>query len=231
LVLLIASAVVVPACTAEAATINGCVKKKTGELRIRSSAKKKCPKGWKKIKWNTAGAVGKQGPPGTNGTNGVNGLPGPVINVNDASGAIVGQLLGVVPEGGAIYFVLRDGGLFFYLGSGQLFSLSQSPDWKTSDCSGTAYVRGSSSVTADTLAKLVGGLYRVVFRTNSAGTFGPPTAWKGHGTTESVVSTQLYERNSTTGVCQTDGAPFTGDLALLDEVPAPPDFTGPLTIG
>jgi hypothetical protein len=229
--MLVAGAVLVPATTGDAATINGCVKKKTGELRIRSSAKKKCPKGWKKIHWNTAGPAGKQGLPGTNGTSGVNGLPGPNISVKDASGAVVGQLLGVFPEGGAIYVVLRDGGIFFYLGSGQLFSFGTSPTFNATDCSGTAYVRVSSGFTTAMFAALIGGPFRIVFRTVSAGTFGPPTAWKGTSSSESVTSTQLYRRNSTTGVCETDGPVFTGDLVALDQVTAPPDFTGPLTIG
>ncbi len=46
-----------------------------------------------------------------------------------------------------------------------------------------------------------------------------------------MSATQLYRRNSNTGNCETDGAPFTGDLFFLDATPAPPDFTGPLTIG
>ena len=217
----------VPAATADAATINGCVKKKTGELRIRSSAKRKCPKGWKKITWNVAG---QQGLPGTNGTNGTNGPPGPVINVKDASGAIVGQLLEVLPSGGQIWSILRDGGSWLYLGSGQVYPLG-SPNFKANDCSGTAYLRVSSPFSAATFVALIGGPFRMVFRTINAGVFGPATAWAGSGASESVVSTQLYEHNSTTGVCQADGPVFTGDLAALTTVTAPPDFTGPLNIG
>ena len=222
----------VSASTAGAATITACVKKKTGDVRIRSgaAAKRKCPKGWTRVRWNTRGPAGKQGLPGANGTNGANGQPGPVINVKDASGAIVGQLLGVIPEGGAIYSILRDGGVWLYLGSGQVYPLT-SPNWKTSDCSGTAYLRVSSPFSTPTFVALIGGPFRMVFRTVSAGTFGTPSAWTGSGAFESVVSTQLYERNNSTGVCQTDGSPFTGDLATLADVAAPPDFIGPLTIG
>src|SRR6478752_3891116 len=88
------------ASAANAATLTACVKKK-------------CPKGWKKVRWNVQGAAGKQGAAGANGTNGAhgtNGAPGPIINLKDASGAIVGQLLDVVPEGLPIYTVWRDGG-------------------------------------------------------------------------------------------------------------------------
>src|SRR5690349_18840933 len=91
-VLVVAGAVLLPASGASAATLTACVKKKTGEMRLRQgkAAKKKCPKGFKKVHWSVRGPAGKQGAPGANGTNGVNGQPGPVINVKDATGAVVG---------------------------------------------------------------------------------------------------------------------------------------------
>lgn len=233
---------VVPVSTAGAATITACVKSDTGDLRIRfgAAAKRKCPKGWTRVRWSSTGAAGKQGIPGTSGIPGIPGIPGqpglaaPAFSVKDASGAVVGPLVSVFPSGGAIYFVLRDGGVYTYLGSGELFSLGGNPDFKTPDCSGTAFIKYSpaGTFTLATSVKLFGGTFRVVFRTNSAGTFGPASAWKGHGTSENVaVAIQLYKRDSTTGVCAADGAPFTGDLIVLDSVPAPPDFVGPLTIG
>jgi hypothetical protein len=185
------------------------------------------------VRWNTTGTAGKQGAPGIPGIPGTPGLlgpAGPAFSVKDATGAVVGQFMGVIPEGVPFYTVLRDGGLYFYLGSGQVYPIG-SPDWKTIDCSGTAYLKGGTSFSAGTLALLVGGPFRIIFRTSSAGTFGPTSAWKGHGTTEAVVTTQLYRRNSTTGVCETDGGVYTGDIAPLDPVTAPPDFGGPLTIG
>src|SRR6478735_3290281 len=99
-VLAVACAVLVSASAADAATLTACVNKKTGEMRLRTgkAAKKKCPKGWRKVRWNTKGAAGKQGTPGVNGTNGTNGAPGPNISVKDATGAVVGQLMGVIPE-------------------------------------------------------------------------------------------------------------------------------------
>lgn len=234
-VMLVSGAVLVPATAGDAATINGCVNKKTGELRIRSgkAAKKKCPKGWKKIKWNTAGPAGRQGLPGANGTNGANGLPGPNISVKDATGAVVGQFVGFFPEGGAIYFVLRDGGVFTYIGDGHLLGLGGSPSFKTNDCTGTAYLSTTSSqFSPATFAGLVGGPFRIVFRTLSAGAFGTPKAWKGTSNTETIgSSTSLYELNSSTGVCQLDTSTFTGTLVALEPVTAPPDFTGPLTVG
>ena len=228
----------VPASAVGATTITACVKAKTGELRIRTgaAAKKRCSKGWTRIRWGSTGPAGKQGKQGkqgvagSQGSSGTQGPAGPALNVRDATGAVVGQFMGIIPEGVPFYSVLRDGGLWFYLGSGQVYPLS-SPDWKTSDCSGTAYVRGGSNFSAANLALLVQGYYRVTFRTLSAGVFGPTSAWKGLGTTEAVVSTQLYNRDDTTGACQMDGAPYTGSIAPLDPVTAPPDFTGPLTIG
>ena len=235
----IAGVAVMPVSTAGAATITACVKSKTGDVRIRTgaAARKRCAKGWKRVRWNSTGPAGKRGLPGTSGTSGSpgtpgqQGVPGPVINVKDASGAVVGQFMGVIPEGVPFYSVLRDGGLYFYLGSGQVYPLG-SPDWKTNDCTGTAYLRGGSSFTAANLALLVTGSFRTIFRTiSAAGVLGPTSAWKGLGTTEAVVTTQLYRRNSTTGVCEVDGGPYTGNIAALAPISAPPDFAGPLTIG
>ena len=172
-----------------------------------------------------------QGPQGAQGPKGDQGPAGPNVQLKDATGAVVGRFLGLIPEGGAVYSVERDGGYWFYLGSGQVFSFG-SPTWKTSDCSGTAYLRNSSSsFSAATFALLVGGPFRVSFRTLSAGVFGPPSAWKGTGASETLgVATQLYRRDSTTGVCAADGGPTTGNLAALTPVDAPPDFAGPLAI-
>lgn len=227
---------VVPAASAGAATITACVKSKTGDVRLRSgaAAKKKCAKGWKRVTWNTSGPAGTRGLPGAAGAPGATGTQGPAgpaITVRDATGATVGQFLGLVANGIPFYSVLRDGGFFYYLGSGQAYPLG-SPDWKTSDCTGTTYSKGISSFNAASLSLLFTGPFRMTFRTLSAtGVFGPTSAWKGRGTTEAVAATQLYRRNGTTGVCETDGSPYTGDLGPLDPISAPPDFTGPLTFG
>ena len=145
----------------------------------------------------------------------------------------MGQLVAILPEGGAFYFVLRDGGLWMYLNDGHLFGFGSSPKYKTSDCSGTAYLSTSSDqFTPAQFAALVGGPFRLVFRTLNAGTFGAATAWKGTTTTETIASsTSIYELNDSTGVCQLDSSSFTGTLVALEQITAPPDFTGPLTIG
>jgi hypothetical protein len=234
-VLVVAGAVLVPASAASAKTLTACVNKKTGEMRLRQgkAAKKKCPKGWKKVRWSVQGPAGKQGTPGVNGTNGANGQPGPIINVKDATGAVVGQMVSIFPEGGAIYFVLRDGGLWTYLGDGHLYGFGSSPTFKTNDCTGTAYLSSSSSqFKPETLAALVGGPFRVVFRTLNAGDFGTAMAWKGTATTEKITSAiSTYELNDTTGACELDSSSFTGILVALEQTTAPPDFVGPLAIG
>ncbi len=245
-------AAVIPASTAGAATITACVKSKTGEMRLAKKKKTKkkkkvreCPRGWRRVRWNSRGSTGKRGKQGKPGTRGVAGAPGapgapgtqglqgitaPPLNVKDAGGAVVGQFMGLLPQGVPFYAVLRDGGFFYYLGSGQVYPIG-SPNWKTSDCSGTAYMGGSSGLGSASFALLVSGPFRMAFRTVSAGAFGPTSAWKGRGTTEAVVNVQLYDRDSSTGACQLDGGLYTGDLAPLDPVAAPPDFTGPLTVG
>lgn len=241
LIVAAAGIALVAAAPAAAATITICVKSKSGEVRFRSgaAAKKKCAKGWKRVRWSTTGKKGAAGIPGIPGLPGTAGAPGqqgltaPAFSIKDATGATVGALVGFLPQGFPFYSVLREGGVFQYLGSGEAFSLgSPPPKWKANDCSGTAYLTASGSLTPATWAKLFSGPFRTLFRTLSpAGVFGPTSAWKGSGALEAVVATQLYSRNSTTGVCAPDGGAFSGDLVRLDPVPAPPDFVGPLTLG
>lgn len=235
LALVAAVALSAPA-AAPAATITACVHKKTGDLKIRSgkAAKKKCPKGWKRLRWTDSGKTGKSGKQGAQGPAGVQGVQGPVgpqLSVKDSGGAVVGQFMGLFPQPFPIYIVLRDGGFWYYLGSGQLYPFG-SPNWKTADCSGTAYMRSpGGGLSTSVVLALVGGHFRQVFRTAGSGTFGPASAWKSNGTSETLgAPTQLYERDGA-GVCTADGAPATGDLLALDPVPAPPDYAGPLVVG
>lgn len=216
---------------ADAATITACVKKKTGALRLRSGAKakRKCPKGWSKLRWNTTGPAGKQGAPGAPGAPGLQGPAGPQLQVKDKNGAVVGTYLSVLPFELGLLSVERDGGWYTYFPSGQLFAPA-SPNWTTNDCSGTAYLPSSGpAYFKQVLPALAGGPFRVVFRATDP--LGPASAWKVNGGIQAVSATQLYRRNSTTGNCETGGPPFTGDLFFLDATPAPPDFAGPLTIG
>ena len=235
LVLALAVAVCVPA-AAPAATITACVHKTTGELKIRSgkAAKKKCPRGWKRLRWTDAGKTGKggkQGPAGIPGAQGIQGPAGPQLVVKDATGAVVGPFIGLFPQPFPMYVVQRDGGFWYYLGSGHLYPLA-SPSWKTADCSGTAYFRFGSGLSTPIALTLFGGPFRLAFRTVSSGVFGPASAWKAKGTAETLEApTQLYELDSSTGACTADGGPTTGDLFPLDAVTAPPDYAGPLVLG
>jgi hypothetical protein len=197
---------------AGAATLTACVKNKTGEMRLvpGKKAKKKCPKGWRKVSWNGEG-------PGV---------------LRDKNGKLVGKLLGVYPAGGLVYIVYRNGAQYLYLNSGEVFSFgSGSPSFTTPDCSGPAYLSnsGTPAETAN-LLKVIGGPFRFIFRTTTGGfPTGPARAWKSAGTFIPAVAVQTYELDSTSGLCVIDSV-VNGNLIRLTEVPAPPDFKGPLRL-
>ena len=154
--------------------------------------------------------------------------------VLNADGSVLGTLAGTFAEGGgiAIFQVLVDGGLYTYYGSGQLVPLgSSSPSFKNDSCTGTAFF-SIEQVTFDQLiSKLAGGPSRIVFRAFNGGTFGPISAWQFTKASQNVSGQNLWEFDSN-GSCVPDSeSPFTGLLAELDAVPAPPDGIGPLTLG
>ncbi len=223
----------VPAGAAQAATITACVKRTTGAATILTGkkAKKKCPKGSSKVRWSTTGVAGKRGltgPAGIPGAAGPAGPVGPLLYVRDRNGAAVGQFMGLLPAPVPYLAVLKDGGLYYYVGSGEVLPL-QSPKFKTNTCTlSAAYVDTSSPVTVALYTALVGGPTRIVYRkTNPA--FGPTAAWKITAATEDVAVTQLYDLQSD-GSCAADGGPYTGTLVKLEQVSAPADALGPLTI-
>jgi hypothetical protein len=168
---------------------------------------------------------------------GVPGQAGPAIDVRDAAGTVIGPIIDTSSSSanGEIYTVLRDGGLYLYRQTGTLVN-NFTVVFTATDCSGAAYIAGQASPNDPpavvTLATFSGPV-RAVWRQNlSPGVFGPASAWKAHGTTLAIASKQLYARNATTGACAAAGAPFSGDLVLLDAVtPAPPDFAAPLSVG
>lgn len=217
------AAVAVPVEKAGAATLTACVNKKTGEMKMRfgNKAKKKCPKGYKKITWNDSST---------------SSLP----TVYGADGTRVGKYLGSgILSSFPIYTVLRNGGQYLYLaGTGEMFGgFIGSPVFTDPTCSGTAYASFSGSLsTAETnrYLKLFGGTFRTVFRTESAlGDFGTPLVWTGNGTSTLAAAVTLYELNDETGACEiSSGGAFTGVLFGLRSVPAPTpyDFQGPLEI-
>ncbi len=229
-----AALALLPAASAPAASgvVTACVKSRTGAFTILLGAKarKACPKGSKKVRWNAPGRTGARGLAGAPGAGGAPGVVGRRQVVRDATGTVLGTLLGVFIEGPAIFVVQRDdGGIYFYYGSGTLFPLFN-PQFTTADCAGTAYIRPSSSPPFNKAGILanVGGPSRFVYRPTDAG-FGPARAWKPTSTAPAVVATQLYELNGA-GACVADGAPYSGDLVALEAVPTPPDGVGPLTI-
>lgn len=218
---------------AQAATITACVKKTTGAVTIVAGkkAKKKCPKGSTKVRWSTTGTRGKpgaRGPAGTPGVTGPAGVAGPPLFVRDKNGASLGQFMGSVPSPLPYMGVLRDGGLFYYLGTGQLLPM-ESPKFKTSACTLTAaYISTSSALEAALLTGSAGGPGRIVYRTTSPA-WGPAAAWKFTATTEVAAAAQLYALDSG-GVCAASGGPFNGTLIALEPTSAPADALGPLTI-
>jgi hypothetical protein len=215
---LVAGSAAVPA---QAKTVKACVNKSTGELRI-LTGKKKCKKGWKKISWNKKGATGPQGNPGAQGPN---------LSVKDSTGKVLGKFLGVFPQGLTLLSVEIDGGAYTYLPNGLLFTsfMSDSPRYKTNDCTGTAYLTSSSAITTQFLTGSAGGPSRVAYRKTDP-TYGPPQAWEFTSTSENAVALQLYRRDKTF-TCLPEAAVYNGTLVVLSPVPAPPDVPGPLTIG
>ncbi len=206
---------------ATAAKLTACVNKKTGAMRLVSGkkAKKKCPKGWRKVTWQKD--KGRTG-----------------LQVVAADGKVVGILVGMSPIGTGVnaFTILRNGGIYTYLGGGQLYptsAMGSLPEFKTADCSGPAYVGLDGAVPAVTLdfyRGLFGGPFRLVFRTFSPLGLGPASTWKFQGATEDVlVGIPLYELQSD-GTCDPSDPAFTGTLFQFDSQPAPPDFAGPLRI-
>ena len=219
------AAVAVPVEKAGAATLTACVNKKTGEMKMRfgKKARKKCPKGYKKVTWNDS-ATSK------------------LASVYAADGTLVGDFLGA----GAffapwpLYQVGRtDGGQYLYnAGDGAMQALG-SPDFTDATCTGTGYLGVNSATPIPTAVvaryvKSLQGSTRIVFRTeNALGDLGVPRVWTGSGQSQAVgAAITTYDLNSETGACEVDDPAFTGSLLGLQTVatPTPYDFEGPLEI-
>jgi hypothetical protein len=216
--LLVGAGAAIPA---QAKTVNACVKKKTGEVRI-VTKKKKCKKGWKKVAWNQMGKTGPQGNQGAQGPN---------LVVKDGTGKVLGKFLGVLPEGLSFISVEIDGGSYLYLPNGTIYPgfSSSSPSFKTSACTGTGFAQSSSALSTQFLTGSAGGPTRLVYRASSP-VLGAPFAWKLTTTTENAVNVALWRLDST-GACVVDVANYNGTLIALESVTAPQDVPGPLTIG
>jgi hypothetical protein len=195
-----------------------CVNNKTGDMKLvfGKKAKRKCQRGWRKVTWEQ-----------------VKGNLG--YRVYSANRRLVGKLVGVgyVPGGLTTLNILRNGGIYTYTFGGMLFPSSGSSGFslafKTSDCSGPAYVPFSGTPEFKALLRAqLGGSFRVTARDVTPFGLSPTKAWKFSGATEEVAApTDLYER-SFDGTCVLDQAGFTGTLFRFASVPAPPDFKGPL---
>jgi len=270
-----------PSKTAAATTtVTACVKNKTGAVTVLlgSKAKKACPKGSTKMTWNVAGkdgtngkngtsgtngvngANGKNGADGTNGVNGTNGTNASSFVVRDANGTSLGAFAGFASLGLPLYQVLADGGLYYYLPSGQLFPVpalftgSQSggtsftsPLFRDAACTGTAYTPAPNASTASFYIQFMGASTRFVHRTMPAtgggnpfpdpGALGPARAWKMTVAHSAVADVDVWALDQATGACVKNPAPYdtadgiTGELITLQAVPAPPDGVGPLTLG
>ena len=140
-----------------AQTIDGCINKKTGTLRI-AAASTPCTESETAISWNQIGPIGPQGPAGLRGPAGPQGPPGMALQVVDATGTQVGTF------GGFCSPTLQEAYVFFGLDSrpfalrvnGTFFYPNVYVWYGTTDCSGTPYVEVSSSwppvsVTTDAL--------------------------------------------------------------------------------
>ena len=149
-------------------------------------------------------------------------------------GSVLGEYAGTFPGGPfAIFQVVVDGGLYTYYGSGQLIPLgSGSPSFKNNTCTGTAYFETDQNTFDFLFSKLAGGPSRIVYRVATGPTtLGPISAWQYTTASEDVVNLNLWRLDSGGNCVATGSSPYTGLLAVLESVPAPPDGVGPLKIG
>ena len=222
LMALMVAVVALPVDRADAAKLTACVNKKTGAVKMvfGNKAKKKCPKGYKKVTWDSQS--------------------GSKLSVYGADGKRVGRFLGILPDELPIFQVERNGGIYSYLSGGILFPSNATSglnvSFKTADCSGDAYIPAGGGFPQwylDFITDSLAGMNRIVFRSVGQFGFGVPRAWVGNLTFEEVpIATNLFKLDDTTGACVPGEQGFNGTLLGLDEVtvPTPYDFQGPLEV-
>jgi hypothetical protein len=246
------------ASAASSTTITACVKTKTGAFKILTAkqAKKKCPKGSKKITWSVKGKNGENGTNGANangknGTDGASGTAGAsgVIPVHDSAGNLLGEYAGTVAPAPPVasitptaYNVLRpDGGLYQYSADGRLLpsdpTFRSLPLFRDAACADTAYLWSAA------VPSLLSGVsnssrwvYRPIDSTDPTDLkFGPARAWEFTGATMTVppVVGTFYAQVNTGACIAIDPAfPSAGQtLPVLRSVPAPPDGVGTIVVG
>ena len=229
LMALMVATVALPVSQADAAKLTACVNKKTGAMKMvfGKKAKKKCPKGYTKVTWNS------QGPAGPN------------LSVYDSAGNRVGRFLGIDVASAElpVYQVAREGGIYSYFGSGTMLPTGFAGGaalpitFKENTCTGDAYLVAGGSPPAqwylDFLGKALSGMNRIVTRTVEISGFGVPEAWVGNETYEEIsgAGISLYGIDGS-GNCVEEDSGFTGILFGLDsvDVPTPYDFDGPLEV-
>lgn len=199
-----------------------CVKKSTGEMRILLGKNKKCAPGWKKRKWTKAGPTGD---PGAGGAKGATGTPNSLGTLVDGTGSPVGRLMAAFPSESGMWFTVEiDGGLYTYEGAGRVRPFAPLY-FANAMCMGQAYLTAHSAEYATEIMGWYG--VRVVYRQTEP-TWGPPSAYKFAGTSQSVAAVPLWERTQDGG-CAANG-PFTGFLLPLTEITSPTDRPGPLRV-
>lgn len=204
---------------AAAKTYKACVKKSNGKV-VMLSGKKKCKKGWKRVTWSKSAPAGAQGPQGTTGQTSYLG------ELVDATGARVGDLVGSFGATGiTLFFVRIADGDWIYLSNGWLFWQSATIYYDNASCSGSGFLASSDQLEAQWAA--TSQQTRLAYRVTSP-TLGPATGFKPSGTYESVTALPRWSRDET-GTCGPQSN-LTGWRVPLVEVPAPPDYVGPLTI-
>ncbi|HNE89110.1 MAG: hypothetical protein U0R27_07990 [Candidatus Nanopelagicales bacterium] len=199
-----------PVSPASAKTIKVCVKKKTGEMRMA----KKCKKGWKKVSWNSIGPAGPAG------------AAGPQLKVVDKNGMVLGDFWGMTYPSLIPYIMIGfQGGTYMYLGDGRLVPSGSSPRFIDAACASKPYAPAAASDVPVYLST-VGGPGRLVYR---------PTVPVWQTSRSFKMTSTLRAHNAALwafneqGTCVAAGA-YNGTLLELEEVPAPPDGVGPLTI-
>lgn len=203
---------------AAAKNYTACVKKSTGEVRLMLGKPKKCKKGWKKTTWSKRGPKGAKGPDGS---------PGPANsfgNVVDADGTLIGRSMGSPAYPLPMFVVEIDGGRFIYYPNGWLLPFGPTY-FDNASCTGSRFTLVGDNEVRDTI--LGDPNLRLVDR-SSEPTLGPAKAFKADGTATSVANLQNWRLNSS-GVCTAEPN-YTGYRIPLTEVPAPPDYKGPLRL-
>ena len=178
-------------------------------------------KGWKKVSWNQTGATGPTGPVGP-------WCAGPSQLVKDGTGKPL-ESSWVSTQPGC-HHQRPDRRWSVSLLPGR----EGAPRWAAPRRASrripvTAHPMLSPLRADDGVSRWVGrGPTRVVYRPSSP-TLGPTSAWAFTATTENAVNVQTYALNNA-GFATAEAGLFTGTLITLQQVTAPPDVPGPLTI-